>query len=376
MSVSDIPDKIKLRLWVKAGGNCQYEGCNKPLWKDELTQTEMNTAYIAHIYAESPGGPRYDKILSPKLCKDISGIMLMCDPHHRKIDREEVPEHPAERLIKMKTKHEERIEIATSIKQDKQSHIVLYGANIGDHNVSLNWKIVSLAMFPDWLPAEKPGLILSITNSGYQDNELDYWKFEKENLGRLFQEKVKPKIQFSDIKHFSVFGFAPQPLLIELGRLIGDINNCEVYQLHREPPSWKWHNSTTDINYDIVEPLKYNSTVALNISLSDTIDNSRIKEVLGDTVSIWTLTISHPDKDFLKSQDQLSCFRTIFRKLLADIKLKHGQKNMLHVFPCAPVSVAVEIGRVWMQKADLPLRIYDQNSKTGGFIHALDIENK
>ncbi len=53
MSVSDIPDKIKLRLWVKSGGNCQYDGCNIPLWKDELTQADMNKAYIAHIYAKA-----------------------------------------------------------------------------------------------------------------------------------------------------------------------------------------------------------------------------------------------------------------------------------------------------------------------------------
>jgi hypothetical protein len=32
-----------------------------------------------------------------------------------------------------------------------------------------------------------------------------------------------------------------------------------------------------------------------------------------------------------------------------------------------PVSVAVEIGRVWMPKADLPLQIYDQ-SKQDGFL--------
>ena len=28
-----------------------------------------------------------------------------------------------------------------------------------------------------------------------------------------------------------------------------------------------------------------------------------------------------------------------------------------------------------MQKADLPLRIYDQNSKRGGFVATFDIEN-
>jgi hypothetical protein len=33
--------------------------------------------------------------------------------------------------------------------------------------------------------------------------------------------------------------------------------------------------------------------------------------------------------------------------------------------------VAVEIGRVRMPKADLPLKVYDQNTKNGGFSEAL-----
>jgi hypothetical protein len=55
------------------------------------------------------------------------------------------------------------------------------------------------------------------------------------------------------------------------------------------------------------------------------------------------------------------------------IKSLHGHDSILHLFPAVPVSVAVEIGRVWMPKADLPLRIYDQNRKLGGFEHAFDV---
>jgi hypothetical protein len=33
----------------------------------------------------------------------------------------------------------------------------------------------------------------------------------------------------------------------------------------------------------------------------------------------------------------------------------------------------VELGRVLQPKADMPLRLYDQNNDRGGFVHALDI---
>jgi len=74
---------------------------------------------------------------------------------------------------------------------------------------------------------------------------------------------------------------------------------------------------------------------------------------------------------------QLRLFRQQFRLLLDRVKARHGQDVVLHVFPAVPLSVAVEIGRVWMPKADLPLCIYDQNRKLGGFTKALAFpENK
>ena len=102
MSVSHIPNKVKLRLWGKTAGRCQYPGCNKILWRDDLTKVEFNTAYIAHIIADKPNGHRGDKVLSKKLPRDISNLMLLCDEHHRLIDKEKVDEHPAELLSEYK----------------------------------------------------------------------------------------------------------------------------------------------------------------------------------------------------------------------------------------------------------------------------------
>lgn len=370
-----IPEKTRTRLWVLAGGRCQYEGCNKPLWQDELTMAQMNTAYIAHIIAAEPNGPRGDKELSPKLVTDISNLMLMCDEHHRLIDREDVEGHPVERLHEMKRKHEERIELLTSIQKEKKSHVLLYGANIGDHTAHVSWRKAAIAMVPEFYPAEKQAIELSWNNSSFKDNEPIYWQIEREHLQRQFREKVRERLQSKDIEHFSVFAFAPQPLLVELGRLLSDIPAAEVYQLHREPPDWIWQEHPVGFDYLLQEPETRKNTVALNLSLSATVDDSRITSVLGDDTSIWTLTIEKPNNDFLKSREQLSMFRKIFRRLLDRIKAAHGQDSMLHIFPAVPVSIAVEIGRVWMPKADLPLRIYDQNHRTGGFSMTFDITN-
>ncbi|MEJ8776737.1 SAVED domain-containing protein [Pseudogracilibacillus sp. ICA-222130] len=360
MSKTHIPERVKIRLWGKAAGRCQYEGCNEPLWKDSLTESEFNTAYVAHIIADSPNGPRGHKILSKKLAKDINNLMLMCDKHHRLIDKEDEDGHPVERLKEMKKNHELRIEMVTSVGVNRKSNVLLYGANIGEHSSPINFEKTTPAMLPNRYPAENPAIELSLKNSLFRDDQDMYWVVERKNLKNQFIDKVKRRIELGDIRHLSVFALAPQPLLIELGVLISDIIQADVYQLHREPADWKWQDGPESFEYIVKEPEQIHDKVALNLSLSATIDNGRIIKVMGDDTSIWTVTIPIPNNDYLKSENQLSKVRTLFRELLNRIKSIHGHDNVIHVFPSIPVAVAIELGRVWMPKADLPLSLYDE----------------
>jgi len=375
MSVSYIPEKVKIRLWGKAAGRCQYAGCNKPLWKDAVTKAEFNISYLAHIIADKPDGPRGDTELSEKLKADINNLMLMCDEHHRLIDKEDVYGHPVGLLHEMKQKHESRIEIQSSIQEDRQSHILLYGANIGEHFSPVSMQKAAQAMVPNRYPAESKAIELGMKNSSFEDVESDYWEIEKVHLRRQFNERVKSRLANGEIEHFSIFALAPQPLLIELGRLLSDIPAADVFQLHREPPDWKWQENPDGFEYLIKEPDEIHPVVALNLSLSATIENSRISSVFTDKHSIWTITIDQPNNDFMKSREQLSQFRRLFRILLDKLKAMHGEKTTIHLFPAIPVSIAVEIGRVWMPKADATLIVYDQNQKTNGFLPRLEISN-
>lgn len=364
---------MKLNLWVKAGGRCEYEGCNKRLWEDSLTLAKMNAAYIAHIIADSPDGPRGHETQSEILAKEFSNLMLMCDIHHRMIDKEDVDGHPEERLREMKKRHEERIDMATSITENMKSHVLLYGANIGEHSTPLNWNETTIAMLPNRYPEENPAIELSLKNSSFYDNQDMYWAIESEQLKNQFKDKVKRKLESVDNKHLSVFALAPQPLLILLGTLISDLYPADVYQLGREPQTWKWPDELDDLDYQVIEPTEIHKKVALNLSLSATIVNSRITDVLGEDTSIWTVTIPSPNNDFIKGKNHLSKFRVLMRELFNKIKLTHGEDSVIHIFPATAVSTAVELGRVWMPKADLPLYLYDQNIEIGGFQFAFPV---
>src|SRR5258706_1167933 len=116
-----VPAGVSRKLWVKSGGRCEYEGCNSPLWKDSLIQQGMNKAYISHIIAASPDGPRGHSELSEKLESEFSNLMLLCDECHNRIDEAQAKVHSVERLQKMKKDHEDRIELLTGLTIEKKS---------------------------------------------------------------------------------------------------------------------------------------------------------------------------------------------------------------------------------------------------------------
>lgn len=370
-NVRYIPETVKIQLWGRAAGRCQFDSCNKVLWRDDLTQTEFNIAYIAHIIADSPDGPRGDKIESPRLKKDISNLMLMCDVHHRMIDNDE-HEYTVEKLKEMKAKHEDRIELVTDICPEKKSQIVLFGANIGDQNPMFNEKEAKLAITPERYPT-KNAIILGTHNSEINDEDSQYWSNEVTNLERQYYQKVKERITAGEISHLSVLGLAPQPLLIKLGTLLTDITQVQVFQLHREPQTWRWKEQVGESDFLIREPKKLCELVALKISLSATISDDRVTDVLGENVSIWELTVPKPGYDIIPSKEALSDLRQVMRRLYAKIKEVHGQQLIIHVFAAMPVSAAIEFGRVRNPKADSKLVIYNQSKSKNKFVEAIQI---
>lgn len=377
MSVTYIPEKIKFRLWGKAGGRCEYEGCNQRLWLDSLTQAEFNTAYIAHIVADRPNGPRGHPELSEQLKAELSNLMLMCDPHHRLIDREDVSGHPVERLEKMKAEHEARIDVVTDIKPEKQSHILLYGANIGDQHSPLSYTEAAQGMVPHRFPASTQPIEIGLKNSSFEDCTDEFWKIETAHLDSMVGQQVRPRFRSGDVTHISVFALAPQPLLILLGSLLSDIPVAEVYQRRKEPCSWSWEDEPSIWQYEIQRPKSASSKdPALVFALSATVSDDRIAAVLGANSEIWRVTIPEPHNDFLRSRIQSSEFRRAVRPLLDEIKSRHGENSVINVFPAMPVSLAVDFGRIHNQKSDLPLVIYDQNRAVGGFLKALEIGAK
>ncbi len=374
MAKTSMPQKVQSALWARAGGRCQYRGCNKDLIGDLISGREDGTfGFVAHIVADSADGPRGDPARSPLLAKSLENLMLMCARHHKLIDVDDVAAHTETVLLGMKAEHESRIGVVTAIDQDRASHVIRFGANIGENEALVSTRAIFVAMPPDHHPASGQTIDLEVLGCAYRDDEPAYWTFQRDNLRRQFEAKVRGRVERQEVRHLSVFGLAPQPLLIELGRLLCDIVPAMVRQRHREPATWAWQSDQPRIAYQVSEPTAGRTgPIALKLGISATLTDERIIRVLGSTAVIWSVTADNPHNDILRHPDDQLAFRRLLRTLLDRIKATQGEGQAIHVFPAMPASLAVELGRVWMPKSDLPLKIYD-NNRVAGFMPTITL---
>lgn len=360
-----VSEKTATVVWGRSAGRCQYKGCNAPLIGDLISGKETpKFGFIAHIVAGKATGPRGDAIRSPQLADNPVNLMLLCGIHHKLIDVDDVENHPEERLIEMKTLHEQRIGIVTEIDADLSSHVLRYGAGIGHRESIVSFDHCSLAMLPGRFPADRQGIGIEILGSVQNDGDDTFWKTEPDNLRKRFSTQVQPRLEAREIKHLSVFALGPIPLLVELGHLLGDITPMNVFQLHREPKGWNWPKDGDHIKFNLTRPNLMGSKIALKLGLSATITDDRVLAAMGDDTSIWAIESERPHNDSMRHPEDLRQFRRHIRSILNEIKAFHGQDKEIHVISALPVSAAVELGRCWMPKADLPLVIYDHRPES------------
>ena len=376
VSKTSIPQKIQSAVWARAGGRCQYRGCNENLVGDLVAGRQDGVfGFLAHVVADQPDGPRGDIIRSNLLAKSLENLMLMCARHHKVIDVDAVADHPEHLLLAMKAEHEARIMTVTAIDEERGSHVVRFAASIGRNEALVSTQAIFSAMPPDHHPVSGQTIDLELLGLSYQDHEANYWTVQRDNLRRQFATKIGGRIERQEIRHLSVFALAPQPLLIELGRLLCDIVPATVHQRHREPASWRWQRDSEPVVYRVAAPeASCSGPIVLKLAVSATVTNDRITAVLGDDPAIWSLVAEGAHNDIVRAPEDQAAYRTALRGLFDQIKARHGSGQIIHLFPVLPVSLAVETGRVWMPKADPQMLIYDEQ-RDHGFRPVLSIGN-
>ncbi|MGE4543702.1 MAG: SAVED domain-containing protein [Pedobacter sp.] len=373
-----IPPKTQLELWARAAGRCEFRGCNKPLYLDELTKTRDNLSIISHIIAAEPGGPRGNEIDSPRLAKDISNLMLTCRDHAKIIDsKENVHAYPIELLREYKKEHEDRIRLLTDIMDDAKSLVLLFQAPIDGNNFNIDKTLAYQAMLPNYPAKEHPDVI-DFSDFADRETEEGYWSILSRNIKAKFNDIFKHGTNRRDYMHVSVFALGPIPLLTYLGSLIGDIDSVDLYQRHRTTKDWKWKDEPDDFRkeyYRTIEPETHNDDfdTSILISISGVVDRKKVVDLVGEGCNVYEITADKPGLDFLSSRLKLEMFCYEYRQLLTKIRSANGHTKELNLFIAAPSPVAIECGRALLPKCDPAVRVYDLIKGASGFVYALTI---
>lgn len=370
-----IPDSVRAQLWVAAGGHCEFNCCNKPLDRNVITQQQLFSGQHAHIIGDSVHGPRGDAALSKKLAHDPANLMLVCQPCHWTIDRLE-DDYPVELLRRMKKRHEDRIQRLYSLDETKDSiPVVLRHPIKRIHVPKFTEKDVQAAVLRNsdfcHAPSEEM-LSLDYHRAAAREDDPQYWlelanqmRDDYQAQMRLINTRAKPS-------HLSVFAFAPMPLNMQLGALIGNKIEVSTHQWDRIRENWLFRTEREferqAITFDEV-PSARGRDLALVMSLSGVVALDAVADAVPG-LPVVCFRVPQPAPTLVEDPEDIRHFRSRFTELMALVR-NQGYRRV-HVFPAMPLSLAVEFGRQLLPKVDPEIGVWDfQNSR---FVPTLQIQ--
>lgn len=340
-----IPKLVQTHLWLRAGGRCEFRGCNKILYEDNVTQDPVNESNIAHIISWTETGPRGDKELSPKLATDISNLMLTCPEHNHLIDKgENIEKYTVSFLREMKAEHERSIRELTSLAGQLPKRVIVLKSMIHGHRPAITEKEEADALLPFYPQKDRIDIDLcDITDLAIAKGVID--------------EKVKKYISDSDGSElYAAFIMATIPLSCYLGYAIGNKIPVQSFQHFRDTEDWKWRDSGEGYIVELPDIGTPCSDVKLFVNISGTIDES----LTASDHPVYAISANAPGFSFLQSWEQVKGFRTLYRDVLNKIRETHGESVAIHLYPATPNPINFEIGKGIMKNLDPTIILYDK----------------
>lgn len=363
----------RLTLFVRAGGRCEFDGCNSFLLEHHLTLTEGNFAQVAHIVAFSQDGPRGNSTRRPKNVNDIANLMLLCPACHKLID-DNPEKYQIPILEGYKRRHEERIHHLTGLGPDLKTTIVQLKTRIAGQTVAIPATQVMKAITPRY-PLDAKGHVIDLT--AFENDGADFITTARREIEQKIARLYEQGLDLAETRHISLFALAPIPLLMLLGSLLSNKVEVDLYQRHRDTEDWTWKTSGEPVEYQFIKVRDGTDTrkVTLLLSLSGKISLDTLPSEIDECFTVYELTLARrePAPTFLRMREDLANFKQTYQTALRTISRAHAQAEAIHVFPAIPAPIAVLCGRERLPKIDPRFLVYDNDKRRGGFVFNLEV---
>jgi hypothetical protein len=384
-----ISESTAKQVWHAAAGRCMYRGCGEDLGKTSLTTKHGRIAYLAHIIASDPDGPRGDFASSHALSDDHENIMLMCDAHHRLIDRIDEAGHPVELLRNMRQEHEAMVrKMLDGLAFPRAQAITLLGnlANIStiasEHDIRASLLTQKLGPLPD---------IKHAIRRIQRDDRLlpEFWEYllhEHEPEIRDFVQitKLTPPNGNLSPDVLAVFPLHLVPILVLAGRIVGEARRVEIFQYDRHRNTWQWDSVSTALqenSFQITEMTsEHADEVLLSLELTATIDERAlppniVTRVHDKTIPWIRVTTSKPDFGCIRHPDDLEQFTSVARKTIRNIQ-DGIRPSRIHLLGVSPASTLFRFGQLLQAGHHPAYVIYDRPDHNHPFTPGLCIEGQ
>jgi hypothetical protein len=360
-------------LFVRAGGRCEFDGCNTYLLEHHLTLTDGNFAEIAHVVAFKPDGPRGREGSRPEDINDVNNLMLLCPRCHKLID-DNPQGYTRKTLEEYKARHEQRIRHVTDLGPERSTSVVVFKAPIGGEAVAIPFDQIVEATSPRY-PRSRDGVVIDLTQ--VTDEGPAFTKAAMQTIQQRVRRLFEPGGEIEKSQHVSLFALAPIPLLVFLGRQLSNKVPADLYQRHRDTEDWTWKTTGEPVRY-ILRKMgsgQRGNAVALVLSLSGRIRLTDLPGAVRQNSAIYELTLDGqtPKPTYLRLRHDLESFRGAYQEVLGTIVRDHGLLKTIDLFPAVPAPVAVLCGRELLPKVHPGLRVFDYDKRKGGFTFQLEV---
>jgi hypothetical protein len=351
----DISSKTKQKVMHASHGRCMFTGCGQNLGFDELTGTEGNFSYLAHNIASSELAARGVPVLSEALSNDPENILLLCDKHHRLVDKVAAVDYPAHRLSEMR-----RTFCSTA---DKLLEALGYDAI---PCFSVLWPVhrqtisapTKLQIAQSLAPIQ---CRIDSQLNDISDNEVILRDVDSEFSNSIIIRNIKSTAsKILGQTHASrytagLFAFGLMPPLIALGALLGNKISITPMLMYRDSGQWLWplENPVGEF-YDILglDDLSDNEE-EISLSLVLTAEPERLiqkrveltnEKKVGQVVVkalpeyLGNGALGHPEDGYN--------FTSAMQKLLHQLSDNFGVKR-IHLLPCASNAACVFFGQAF-----------------------------
>lgn len=352
------------KVMTDSHGHCMFVGCGEPLNLDDLSGWNGNFSYNAHIVASSEAGPRGIPFLSERLSNDPNNVMLLCDKHHRLIDRIARANYTASKLSQMRINYIETVSrlLEGLSFQPVPVYTVLWP--VGNYRSAIpEMREIAACL------AKIGSRILGNRNDVCGSDS--YFIKSPDRFSQNIDEIIRDAAEdiLLQTKQYgyraALFAFGPMPALVGLGALLGSKGQFTPMLRFRDGNCWVWPSDTqVDCPYDYVIKggLEDGKEVTLTIALTNYPNSLNEKALeLGFTnlvvsaKSMGNAAIPHPNNG--------NELRAFVHKLLLNLKDEFNVPRV-HLLICASNAACVYVGQAY----DLyqpELLVYDFDSNVG-----------